>query len=105
VFKEIPLSSVSFEEYQGKYRLRDDFVITVILCDDRFYVQGTGQSALQIFPSGRDDFFVKRSCISINFKRDETGTVNGLVLLQNGDQWARKLSAAEILAEQESGNQ
>jgi hypothetical protein len=84
--------------------LRDDFVITVILCDDRFYVQGTGQSALQIYPSGRDEFFVERSCISINFIRDETGTVNGLVLHQDGDYRARKLSAAEMLAEQESGN-
>ena len=104
VLKQVPLSSVSFEEYQGKYRLGDDFVIMVILCDEQFYVQRSGQSALQILPSGRDEFFVKRTCISINFTRDETGTVNGLILHQNGDHCARKLSAPEVLAEQESGN-
>jgi serine-type D-Ala-D-Ala carboxypeptidase/endopeptidase len=63
------------------------------------YAQATGQGAFEIFRSAPNEFFAKVTAISMSFTRDAKGSVNGLVLHQNGDHAAPRLSAAEIPSE------
>jgi serine-type D-Ala-D-Ala carboxypeptidase/endopeptidase len=63
------------------------------------FARATGQAAIPIFPSARDEFFARITGISMSFMRDAGGVVTGLVLHQNGDHTAPKLGAAEIPAE------
>jgi CubicO group peptidase (beta-lactamase class C family) len=95
-YKAIALSSQSLDEYVGSYKLADKFLLTVFRMNDGLFARATGQDVLPIFPSAPDEFFAKVAGITVSFTRDGNGRVNGLVLHQNGDHAAAKLSAAEL---------
>lgn len=94
--KAIPLPAASLDAYVGTYKLADKFLLKVFRANDELFAQATGQGAFPIFASAPDEFFAKIAGISITFKRDTKGEVDGLVLHQNGDSAAPKLSAAEL---------
>jgi CubicO group peptidase (beta-lactamase class C family) len=94
--KAIALPSASLDEYEGTYKLADKFLLTVFRMNDGLFARATAQDAFPIFPSAPDEFFAKVAGITISFTRDANGRVNGLVLHQNGDRAAPKLSAAEL---------
>jgi CubicO group peptidase (beta-lactamase class C family) len=98
VHKAIVLPSASLDEYVGTYQLKlaDNFFLQVFRMDDGLFARATGQDAFPIFPSAANEFFAKVAGISISFKRDPMGVVNGLVLHQNGDHEAPKLNASEL---------
>jgi hypothetical protein len=89
----LPASELS--QYEGSYQLAENFILKVFRNGDQLYAQATNQGAIPIFPSAQNEFFAKVSAISISFKRGADGTVTGLILHQNGDRPARKLSEAE----------
>lgn len=90
------LPEASLDDYVGTYKLADEFLLKVFRMPDGLYTRATGQSAIPIFPSAPNEFFAKVAGISITFTRDAAGAVNGLVLHQNGDHEAPRLSAAEL---------
>jgi D-alanyl-D-alanine-carboxypeptidase/D-alanyl-D-alanine-endopeptidase len=94
--KAIALPAESLNAYVGTYKLADKFFLKVFRVDDALLTQATGQGALQIFPSAPDEFFAKVAGISITFRRDAKSVVTGLVLHQNGDHLAPRLSASEL---------
>jgi len=63
---------------------------------DDLLTQATGQGAIPIFASAPNEFFVKVAPISLSFHRDAKGDVDSLVLHQNGDHVAPRVSAAEL---------
>jgi D-alanyl-D-alanine-carboxypeptidase/D-alanyl-D-alanine-endopeptidase len=89
-YKAIVLPSSSLDEYVGTYTLADNFLLTVFRINDRLYAQATGQGAFPIFPSAPNAFFARVAGISMTFKRNPEGAVDGLVLHQNGDRTAPK---------------
>jgi D-alanyl-D-alanine-carboxypeptidase/D-alanyl-D-alanine-endopeptidase len=96
VHKAVALPAASLAEYEGTYKLSDKFLLTVFRTDDGLSAQATGQSAFPLFPSAPGEFFAKVSGISISFTRSPDGTVNGLVLHQNGDHAAPKLNPSDL---------
>jgi D-alanyl-D-alanine-carboxypeptidase/D-alanyl-D-alanine-endopeptidase len=94
--KAIPLPAASLDAYVGTYKLADKFLLKIFRHNDSLFAQATGQGAIPIFASAPDEFFAKVGGISITFERDPKGAVNGLVLHQNGDRAAPKMSAAEL---------
>jgi hypothetical protein len=94
--KPIALPAATLDEYVGTYKLRDNFLLKIFRLDDAMFARATGQPAIPIFASARDEFFTRIPGISASFTRDANGTVTGLVLHQNGDHRAPKLSAAEL---------
>jgi CubicO group peptidase (beta-lactamase class C family) len=98
-YKAIVLPSSSLDEYVGTYKITDKFLLKVFRMNDGLFVQATGQGPIPIFPSAPNEFFAKAVQASASFTRDPDGVVTGLVLHQNGDRAARKLSASEIPAE------
>jgi hypothetical protein len=98
-YKAIVLPNASLDEYVGTYKVTDKFLLKIFRVNDGLFVQATGQGPIPIFPSAPNEFFAKVVNASASFTRGPDGVVTGLVLHQNGDRPARKLSASEIPAE------
>ncbi|MFY9923030.1 MAG: serine hydrolase [Opitutaceae bacterium] len=81
---EITLPPETLREYAGSYPLSDSFVLTVTEEGGALFAQATGQPKVQIFASGRDEFFYKVALAQLSFQRDGAGKVTGLVLHQGG---------------------
>jgi CubicO group peptidase (beta-lactamase class C family) len=96
VDKAIDLPTASLDEYVGTYKLADKFLLKVFRVDRALFVRATGQGPIPIFPSAPNEFFAKAVRANASFTRDPNGVVNGLVLHQNGDRSAPKLSASEV---------
>lgn len=96
--KAVTLAPPALEDYTGSYRLAAHFILTIRRKGDQLYAQATGQGALPIFPSARDEFFARIENIRISFRRGKDGKVTGLVLHQNGDHPAPRISAAQAQA-------
>jgi hypothetical protein len=97
--QEIVLPAASLDEYLGTYKLRDKFLLKIFRTNNELFAQATGQGPIAIFPSAQNEFFAKAVKASISFTRNPDGAVSGLVLHQNGDHAAPKLSASEIPSE------
>ena len=82
--KEIVLDSKELASYAGRYRLGSNFELDVRVENGGLQVQATGQSALPVYASARDEFFYKIVDAQLSFMRDEHGQVNSVVLHQNG---------------------
>jgi D-alanyl-D-alanine-carboxypeptidase/D-alanyl-D-alanine-endopeptidase len=95
----VVLPDALLDDYVGTYKLSDKFLLKVFRVNDGLFAQATGQGPIPIFPSAPNEFFAKVVGASISFTRDPNGVVNGLVLHQNGDRAAPKLSASELPAE------
>jgi CubicO group peptidase (beta-lactamase class C family) len=94
-YNAIVLPSASLDDYVGTYKLTDKFLLKVLRINDGLYAQATRQAAFPIFPSAPNEFFAKIAGISMRFTRGPAGAIDGLVLHQNGDRMAPKLSASQ----------
>jgi serine-type D-Ala-D-Ala carboxypeptidase/endopeptidase len=81
---EIVLDSKELASYAGRYRLAPNFVLDVRVENGGLQVQATGQAALPVYASARDEFFYKVVDAQLSFTRDEHGQVDSVVLHQNG---------------------
>jgi len=72
------------EEYAGEYELAPGFTVTVFRDGTRFMSQGTGEPAFEIFAESETRFFLKVADGKVDFIKDETGKVTGIVLIQRG---------------------
>jgi serine-type D-Ala-D-Ala carboxypeptidase/endopeptidase len=95
-YKAVVLPTASLDEYVGTYKVTDKFLLKIFRMNDGLFVQATGQGPIPIFPSAPNEFFAKAIRASASFTRDANGAVNGLILHQNGDHAAAKLSASEL---------
>jgi serine-type D-Ala-D-Ala carboxypeptidase/endopeptidase len=96
VYTAIVLPSASLDEYVGTYKLPDKTLLKVFRVNDGLFAQVNGQGQIPVFPSAPNEFFARAVRASASFTRDPNGMVNGLVLHQNGDHAATKLSASEL---------
>jgi serine-type D-Ala-D-Ala carboxypeptidase/endopeptidase len=71
-------------DYVGDYPLMPGFVLAVIDDQGRLYVQGTGQSRIEVQPVDNDVFVAESVGAEITFERDAAGKVVALVLHQGG---------------------
>jgi len=94
--KAIVLPRVSLDEYVGTYKLTDKLLLKVFRIDDGLLAQLTGQGPIPIFPSAPNEFFARAVRASVSFTRNPNGEVTALVLHQNGDRTAQKLSPSEL---------
>jgi CubicO group peptidase (beta-lactamase class C family) len=79
-----PVEEKILLNYVGEYTLAPDFIITATIDGGRIFVQATNQPKFEIFCERPDYFFLQRVEAQIEFKRNQTGMVDQLVLLQAG---------------------
>jgi D-alanyl-D-alanine-carboxypeptidase/D-alanyl-D-alanine-endopeptidase len=91
-YKAIVLPSASLDEYVGTYKLPDKSLLKVFRVNDGMFVQLSGQGPVPIFPSAPNEFFASAVRASASFTRGPDGAVNGLVLHQNGNHAAPRMT-------------
>ena len=90
--KEVALDPKILLAYAGEYELKPGFILAVTAEKDQLFVQATGQSKVQVYPSSETDFFLKIVEAQISFVRDGEGRVTQLILHQGGaDSPAKKI--------------
>jgi len=82
--KTVKLGAKIIDAYVGEYELNPRFVITFFRDGEKFMTQGTGQPAFEVFAESETKFFPKAFEALIEFVRDATGKVTGLILTQGG---------------------
>ena len=79
--------------YVGRYEVRPGRFISVTLENGTLFAQPTGQRRASLVPVSEARFSLNGREVYISFTRDESGTVTGLVVHQNGTNTpARKVS-------------
>lgn len=90
--KTVRLDPATLKQYVGRYQLAPGAVFDITLRNDQLSAQLTGQPAVPIYASAKDEFYYTVVDAQLSFKRDKQGKVDALVLHQNGaDQTARRL--------------
>ncbi len=88
----IEVSEEVLQTYVGEYELSPTFSIAITLVDGGLYLRATGQQRFAVFAESEAKFFLRRVEAHVSFAKDDSGTVTGLVLHQNGtDQPAPKV--------------
>jgi len=82
--KEIVLDPNIYDAYVGDYELAPGFIITIVRRDSKLIAQATGQPELELFPESETKFFPTVVEAQIEFVKDASGKVTGLVLTQGG---------------------
>lgn len=80
----ITLEPEVLAQYIGKYQLQPGFVIEVTTKDNQIFAQATGQPQIELFPEDEDTFFLKVVPASVDFNKDENGSIISLTLHQGG---------------------
>lgn len=88
--KSIVLTPLQLKAVEGVYSLTPQLKITITTNQNQVYAQLTGQPKAEIYPESELDFFYTVVQAKIKFKKDETGRVTKLTLLQNGMQMQAK---------------
>jgi len=81
---DLVLPVEKLKEYEGKYQIAPNFILTVFVEGDKLYTQATGQPKFEIYCSDIDKFYLKVVDAKLEFNRDAEGIVNSLTLYQSG---------------------
>lgn len=82
----------TLKDYEGYYELQPGVVFHITRDGAQLHAQLTGQSKIAIFAESPDKFFCKEVDAQISFVRGPDGAVSHLVLHQNGDRQAKRLT-------------
>lgn len=86
------LDPSAYQDYVGLYEVRPDYLLDVSFEDYYLVIQPTGQARTKFYVESQTLFFSIDPYIRIQFRRDDNGAVNGLVLWQQDfEQKARKI--------------
>ena len=72
------------EDYRGEYPLLPGFGLTVTADKGKLFVQGTGQSLIEVEPVAKDIFVAEIVGAELTFERDGKGRVQAVTLKQAG---------------------
>lgn len=79
-FKEVTLESKLLQSYAGVYNNEANELIIITEINDQLYFQRPGGVRYQIKASAKDNFFLGRDYLGVEFLRDSTGALNKLGL-------------------------
>ena len=82
----------TLESYVGRYELMPGFVLTIRKEADRLTAQATGQPRFGLTARSQTDFQASGVDASLTFVKEKDGKITQLVLHQNGDHEAQKIS-------------
>lgn len=82
--KTITLDASHLAQFAGKYELQPGFDIAITNEGNQIFAQATGQPKFELFAENETNFFLKAVNASIEFKENEEGEYDSLVLSQGG---------------------
>jgi hypothetical protein len=78
------VDTATLASYVGNYELAPTFSIVITREGDKLYGQATGQSRFELFAESKAKFYVKVVDAQVTFVADDKGSVDQLILHQNG---------------------
>ncbi len=88
----VSVPTKTLETYVGQYELAPGFVLTIRKEGERLTGQATGQPAVRLLARSETEFTINGVEASLTFVKSQNGKVSHLVLHQNGDHEASKIS-------------
>jgi CubicO group peptidase (beta-lactamase class C family) len=82
----ITVDTVTLKQYVGAYQLNPNFIITITLENGQLMTQATNQPKFPVFAEKKNFFFLKVVDAQIEFVKGADGTVEKMILYQNGIQ-------------------
>lgn len=92
VRKTTPVQGAMLDDYSGYYELQPGVVFHITREGNQLFAQLTGQDKYPVYPESDTKFFYKVVDAQLTFVRGGDGKVEHLVLHQNGDHKAKKLT-------------
>ncbi|HEY4150767.1 MAG TPA: serine hydrolase [Chitinophagaceae bacterium] len=86
----INIDTNTLKQYVGAYQLHPNFIIAVTLENGQLMTQATNQQKVPIFAEKENFFFLKVVDAQLEFVKGADGTVEKLILYQNGFQQSGK---------------
>jgi len=81
-----------YRQYVGRYQITPDYVLDVAHEDYYLVIHPTGQAPTKFYVENQSTFFSMDPFIRIQFRKDEKGNVEGLILWQQGfEQTGKKI--------------
>jgi CubicO group peptidase (beta-lactamase class C family) len=88
----VQLDAATLRQYVGRYQLAPGVIFDITLQGSQLTAQLTGQPAIPVYASAKDEFYYTVVDAQLSFKRDRQGKVDAVVLHQNGaDQIAQRI--------------
>jgi len=82
-----------YQQYVGRYQVTPEYFLDVTFKDYYLVIQPTGQAPTKFYVETQSTFFSMDPYIRIQFRKDDRGTVEGLVLWQQDfEQTGKKIS-------------
>jgi predicted SnoaL-like aldol condensation-catalyzing enzyme len=89
---KVMLDATVLSNYIGRYALSPDFIVAITLEDGHLAAQATGQPKLALAAESNTMFFLENADLGVEFVKEGTGKVTGLIVHQGGqDMKAAKL--------------
>ncbi|HRO44476.1 serine hydrolase [Agriterribacter sp.] len=82
--KEVTLSPEILNRYIGSYQVAPQVSIAITVENGQLFGQATGQDKILLTPQKEDFFFIRGADVQIEFKKDSSGIVAGLFLIDGG---------------------
>lgn len=82
--KETVLSTEILKKYSGTYEVSPQFTIAVTIENNQIFAQATGQNKVLLSALKEDFFFLKGTDVKIEFKKDASNNIQGLLLMEGG---------------------
>jgi hypothetical protein len=83
---EIKVDEKILETYVGEYEIRPEFSFIITKQQDRLFLKGTGQEAVEIFAETPTKFFLKVNGAQLEFVKDDSGKIVKAILTQGNRQ-------------------
>ena len=80
----VEINPAILDNYTGKYKFKDNIVVTVSKENNKLFAQPTDQPKLEMLPVSETDFVIKEINAKISFVKEESGKVNKIKLNMNG---------------------
>jgi len=84
VRRVVSLSRKELDAFAGRYQLSPDVVLTLVRKESHLLMDTTGDGISEFFPEKPTEFFSNTDNVQIRFEVAPSGSIEGLVLHQNG---------------------
>jgi CubicO group peptidase (beta-lactamase class C family) len=91
-YEPIDMRNEDLTIYEGRFEISKDLLMDVSTEGQKIFVQVTGQQKYEMYPSKKDEFFLKVVEATVHFNRDD----NGQVVSANIEQGGFKATAPKI---------
>jgi CubicO group peptidase (beta-lactamase class C family) len=80
----VEISPAILDKYTGKFKFKENEVLTISKENNKLFAQPTGQSRLEMSPLSETDFIIKEINAKLSFVKEENGKANKIKLNLNG---------------------